>query len=125
MAVGQVICYALGIACTSKADDESDIVSDIRAGYAADAYFADRKNTRNFVHKDGVYYQEVAVDVPDARAIKVRILARLCLCWSWWWIQNCDECPVCTGGLAGNMRFMSMYKPQGRKRTDQSFPALS
>jgi len=61
MAAGQVICCALGIACTSTADDESDIASDIKAGYAADAYFADGKNTRKFVHKDGGHYKDGAV----------------------------------------------------------------
>ena len=61
MAAGQLICCALGIACTSTADDESDIASDIKAGYAADAYFADGKNTRKFVHKDGGHYKDGAV----------------------------------------------------------------
>jgi len=69
-----VICCTLGIACTSKADDESGIVSDIRAGYAA---FTNGKNARKLVHKDGVYYKEGAVIVPDVRAVMVRILRDL------------------------------------------------
>ena len=41
MVAGQVVCCALGVACTRKADDGSDIISHIKAGY--DAYFAVRK----------------------------------------------------------------------------------
>ena len=77
IAARQMISFALGIACTSKTDDESDILSDIKAGYAADAYFADGKHTRNFMHKDDVYHKYCAVFVADVRAVKVRILKDL------------------------------------------------
>ena len=76
MAAGQVLCCALGVACTSTADDESDVVSDIRAGYAADAYFADGKNTR---------LMSMCMAVRSARetkAVKVNLLGSWyhCLC---------------------------------------------
>ena len=47
------------------------MVSDIRAGYAQDAYFAEEKNTRKFVSRDGLYYRDGTVLVPDVRKIKV------------------------------------------------------
>ena len=69
MVAGQVVCCALGVACTSKADDGSGIISHIKAGY--DAYFAVRKKHEKVCTQRWCVLQG-AVVVPDVQAIKIK-----------------------------------------------------
>ena len=78
MASAQVVCCDLGLAGTANATNaEVDIVADIMSGYASDAWFADEQNTATLNLKDGLYFKNGAVVVPDVEAIKLQTLEGL------------------------------------------------
>ena len=78
MAVGQVVCCALGIAATASVEsDEIDILPEIMDGYAKDPYYADFSNTSKMKVEEGLYWKNGMIAVPDVKAVKVQILKGL------------------------------------------------
>lgn len=54
------------VSATAKAQDaEVDIAAKIMEGYAHDAFFANEKNTADLTLKDGLYFKNGPVVVPD------------------------------------------------------------
>ena len=50
---------------------------EIMEGYAHDAFFANDKNTAGLILKDGLYYKNGAVVVPNVKSLKLQILKGL------------------------------------------------
>lgn len=90
MAVGQVVCCALGIAAPAGVEsnvgrivesnvesDEIDILSEIMDGYAKDPYYANFNNTGKMIVDKGLFWKNGLIAMPDVKAVKLQILKGL------------------------------------------------
>ena len=63
--------------CTPESDDGSPggLLRQISNGYASDKWFTDEKNTSNSSFRDGVWYRDSVLVVPDADDLRQKCLS--------------------------------------------------